>query len=85
MSVGTRTQPPSAPAFGNRDMRDPAALGKTLLLLASADGTPPSAAYDRHARLLERVAAYDGGGLMSNDPALHHSKTPQTPAPGGKQ
>lgn len=82
MSVPTRTRPASAPGFSDRDLRDPAVLGWALLLVA--DGTPLSEAYDRHAWQLARVPAWRGNGLMSNDPDQHHSKTPQTPAPGGK-
>lgn len=62
-----------------KDLRDPQALGETLLLYRS--GAPLaslSQEADRHVWMLSRVPDYDGGGLMSNDPALHHSRTPQT-------
>ena len=79
MTVGTRLASAGAPGFSDR--RDPAILGWALLLVAN--GAPLSDAYDRHARDLERVPAWRGDGLMSNDPSKHRSKTSQTPAPGG--
>lgn len=84
MSAPTGSQPTSAPVFPERDSRDPAVLGWALLTLN--DGRAPlSEVYDRFRWQLERVPPWQGDGLMSNDPSKHHSKTPQTPAPGGKQ
>lgn len=83
MSVGTGSRPPVVPASENRDLRDPALLGWALL--TAADGAPLSEAYDRDRWRLERLPAWSGDGLMSNDPSTHHSKTPQTPHQGGKQ
>lgn len=64
-------------------MRDPAVLGE--LLLRASGSEPLSEVYDRDAWLLERLPAWSGDGLMSNDPTKHHSRTSQTPAPGGRQ
>ena len=83
MIVGTESRRPSAPGFSDR--RDPAILGWALLVRAREDGAPLSETYDRHAAWFERVPPWTGDGLMSNDPSKHHSKTPQTPAPGGNQ
>lgn len=68
-----------------RDLRDPRALGERLLGDAgavrgsfglSAGQAPLSQVYDLHVQHLD-IPDYDGGGLMSNDPAKHHSRTPQ--------
>ena len=68
-----------------RDLRDPQALGSKLLADAksarnsyelSREQAPLSQVYDLHVQYLE-IPDYDGGGLMSNDPAKHHSKTKQ--------
>lgn len=69
-------------------MRDPLALGELLLALQKRRA-PLSRVYDRNAGILERVPPWAGDGLMSNDPAQHHSKVKQThltqtPAPGGQ-
>lgn len=60
-----------------RDLRDPQALGTRILRERKL--------LDPHAPLSQIIDAlplagvpdYDGGGLMSNDPAKHHSKTKQ--------
>ena len=86
MNVPTRAHPPSAPVFSERDLRDPALLGWALLVRARERANEPlSYVYDRDAHLLARIPEWTGDGLMSNDPELHHSKTPQTPAPGGQK
>lgn len=68
-----------------KDRRDPQALGEKLLGDArsardayelSREQAPLSQVYDLHVGHLE-IADYDDGGLMSNDPAQHHSRTPQ--------
>lgn len=68
-----------------RDLRDPQALGEKLLGDAktardsfemSREQAPLSQVYDLHVQHLE-IPDYDGGGLMSNDPAQHHSGTKQ--------
>jgi hypothetical protein len=53
-----------------KDLRDPQALGDAYLTFRNA-GIPIDMA------VAIPVATYDGGGLMSNDPAKHHSKTKQ--------
>lgn len=78
MSVPTRTQPPGVPVFSERDLRDPAILGELLLRSARDSLRPLSGVYDRDAWLLDRLPAWVGDGRMSNDPARHHSRTPQT-------
>jgi hypothetical protein len=57
-----------------RDQRDPQKLGEAYLAHRKA-GHPPG-----YAALLaqEGCPDYDGSGPMANDPAEHHSKTPQT-------
>jgi hypothetical protein len=53
-----------------KDLRDPQALGDAYLTFRNA-GIPIDMA------VAIPVEDYDGGGLMSNDPAKHHSKTKQ--------
>jgi len=56
-----------------RDLRDPALLGKKYLQLRGRK---------RRVSIATAVKAeappYRDGGYISNDPALHHSRTPQT-------
>lgn len=68
-----------------RDLRDPQALGKDLLAIARSaretyelprEQATLSQVYDLLGQHLD-VPDYVGGGLMSNDPAKHHSRTPQ--------
>lgn len=68
-----------------RDLRDPQALGDKLLGEAkrvreafglSRAQAPLSQVYDLHVAHLD-VPDYDAGGLMSSDPAQHHSKVRQ--------
>lgn len=73
MNVDTRTQPPSGPGFFGSDLRDPSVLGWALLVRARTGSAPLSEVYDRDAALLERVPKWRDNGLMSNDPATHHS------------
>jgi hypothetical protein len=54
-----------------RDIRDPEELGTTYLALR-AGGAPIDIAVRAGAN------PYQDGGYISNDPAEHHSKTPQT-------
>lgn len=63
-----------------RDLRDPQALGERIekhrAAMAPWHREQPLSQYIDVMDLA--VPDYDGGGLMSNDPALHHSRTPQT-------
>jgi hypothetical protein len=64
-----------------RDQRDPQKLGEMLRAGEfRTKGQPLSQYMDGHARAIfaHEVPDYDGSGPMSNDPAEHHSKTPQT-------
>ena len=54
-----------------RDLRDPQLLGEEYLHLREA-GLPIETA------VRWPVPSYADGGHISNDPAQHHSKTPQT-------
>ena len=61
-----------------RDQRDPQMLGDVLLM--ERKRTPKkklAAVYDQNYPVMLRVPDYDGSGVMSADPAEHHSKTPQ--------
>jgi hypothetical protein len=66
-----------------RDQRDPQKLGEKLLGDARAaretyrTDIPLSEVYVAHIQYLD-IPDYDGSGPMANDPAKHHSKTPQT-------
>lgn len=53
-----------------RDLRDPQALGEAYRTFRNAGISIDMA-------VAIPVEDYDGGGLMSNDPAKHHSKTKQ--------
>ena len=62
-----------------RDLRDPEKLGRRIL--SEREKIKPRRA--RLSKVIDRlplasVADYDGGGVMSSDPAKHHSRTPQT-------
>lgn len=68
-----------------KDLRDPQSLGGKLFAARQAvreayelspEQAPASQVYDLHVQHLD-IPDYDGGGLMSNDPAKHHSKTKQ--------
>lgn len=66
-----------------RDLRDPKALGETLLDQApkvrSQYGAeiPLSEIYDIHVRLFS-IPDWAGDGFMSTNPANHHSKVDQS-------
>lgn len=64
-----------------RDQRDPEQLGRVIQQIRLAEPTLPlHKAVDLHSHPggeMFGVLDYDGGGVMSADPALHHSKTPQ--------
>lgn len=61
-----------------RDLRDPQALGKALLLWRVDFGDMSlSECYDIPGFEPYFIPHYDGSGFMSADPAEHHSKTPQ--------
>ena len=57
-----------------RDQRDPQKLGELISTYRQlSDGSAPWGIL-----VVAPVPDYDDGGHISNDPALHHSKTPQT-------
>ena len=59
-------------------MRDPEKLGRAILALREAGaGVPLARLVDTHRSSLRSVPAYTDGGVISSDPARHHSKTPQ--------
>jgi len=66
----------------SRDIRDPQKLGEKLLqdIMAVRETFDPSAkasdVYDLQTGTYPH-ASYEDGGVMSSDPSLHHSKTPQ--------
>ena len=61
-----------------RDLRDPQLLGETILGLRKGKKRKLSSLVDENTQAMMLVASYQDGDFMSNDPADHHSKTPQT-------
>jgi len=60
------------------DLRDPLVVGTQLLRLrADTPKATLSEVYDSERIFFEHLPPWTGNGLMSNDPAQHHSKTPQ--------
>jgi hypothetical protein len=56
-----------------RDMRDPGKLGKAYLAVRQ-----PRKRMKISRAVLLPVDPYENGRFISNDPAKHHSRTPQT-------
>jgi hypothetical protein len=62
-----------------RDLRDPQQLGEEIIALRAETHRKHKTTdvVDRYPHALEAVPDYDDLGMISNDPAQHHSRTRQ--------